>query len=49
MNKYNWKIFDKNQLADGDIPTLMNYDGKKFKIDEIVGNFEKDPWGDIMI
>ena len=49
VNKYNRKILDKNQLIDNDIPPLMNYDGKKYKIDDIAGHFEKDPWGDIMI
>lgn len=27
----------------------MNYDGKRYKVDDIVGVFEKDPWGDIML
>lgn len=49
VNKYNRKILDKNQLVDNDVPPLMNYDGKKYKIDDIAGHFEKDPRGDIMI
>jgi hypothetical protein len=43
VNKYNRKMFDKGQLVDGDIPTLLNYDGKRYKIDDVVGTFEKDP------
>lgn len=49
VNKYNRKILDKSQLVDGDMPNLMNYDGKKYKVDDIIGSFEKDPRGDIMI
>jgi len=30
-------------LIDNDVPPLMNYDGKKYKIDDICGSFEKDP------
>lgn len=43
------KKFDKNQLAkDGDLPKLFNYNGKRFDIKELMGQFDKDAHGRII-
>ena len=48
VNKFGRKVFDKIQLQDGDIPSLLNYEGTKYKIDDISGTFERDERGDIL-
>ena len=48
VNKFKRKMLDKNQLVEGDIPNLLNYEGKKYRPDDITGSFEKDPRGDIV-
>ena len=48
VNKFKRKMLDKIQLEEGDIPSLLNYDGKKYWSNDIVGTFEKDPRGDII-
>ena len=44
------KRFDKNQLQpDGDLHKLLNYQGRKFDIKEVIGVFEKDENSQIII
>jgi hypothetical protein len=33
----------------GDIPRLYNYAGDKYHVDEVLGQFDKDKKGDIMM
>ena len=37
------KKFDKQQLStDGDLPKLLNYQGRRYDIKDVMGTFEKD-------
>ena len=49
LNKYNRIALDERQLTEGDIPPMLNYEGKKYKIDDVIGEFDKDPRCDIMV
>jgi hypothetical protein len=43
------KKFDKSQLTkDGDLPKLFNYQGKRFDIKSVMGQFDKDAHGRIV-
>ena len=43
------KKFDKRQLAgNGDLPKLYNYEGKRFCVRDVMGEFEKDSQGHII-
>lgn len=46
---YRHKMFDKCNLIDGDLPQLLNYAGRKYDIREVIGQFEKDSYGKIII
>jgi hypothetical protein len=47
IDKYNRKKLDKNQLTSkGDLPKMLNYDGKNFKMQNIMGELDKDGRGD---
>jgi hypothetical protein len=43
------KKFDRKQLDDGDIQKLLNYNGKRFDIKDVIGVFDKDANGNIML
>ena len=44
------KKFDITQIqADGDLPKLYNYNGRRFDITDCIGQFEKDKQGKIQI
>ena len=44
------KKFDKSQLlSDGDLPKLFNYDAKRFDIKDVMGQFNKDAHGRIIL
>lgn len=50
IDKYNRKKLDKNQLTNnGDLPMMFNYNGKQFKMQDVMGQFDKDPRGDIIL
>jgi hypothetical protein len=41
-------VFDKKQLTkDEEIPKLYNYDGTRFEIQSVMGNFERDDDGTV--
>ena len=41
--------FDKQQLTkDGDLPKLFNYSGRRFDIQDAMGNLDKDGKGDLV-
>lgn len=42
-------MFDKKQLNDDDVPRLYNYEGNKFSVREIMGEFEWDKNGNPII
>ena len=49
IDKYGRKKLDKNQLTNkGDLPAMLNYEGKQFRIQDVMGEFDKDPRGDII-
>lgn len=42
--------FDKKLLTgDGDLPKLYNLQGKKFDMRDAMGQFDKDPEGNIIV
>ena len=43
------KKFDKKQLDDGDVQKLYNYSGKRFNVKDVIGVFEKNSKGDIIL
>lgn len=46
------KKFDKRQLQApkfNDLPKLFNYQGRRFDIRDVMGEFDKDPRGDIQV
>jgi len=44
------KKFDRRQLAkNDDLPQLLNYKGRRYDIKDIIGNFERDPEGNVMM
>lgn len=50
VNKFGRKMFDKRQLqTDGDLPKLFNYSGKRYDIKDLMGVFNKDGHGNIML
>ena len=43
VDQHGRKKFDRKQLvAEGDLPKLFNYNGKRFDIKDVMGQFEKD-------
>ncbi len=49
INKYNRTVLDERQLTEGDLPNLLTYEGKKYKIDDVIGEFDKDPRCDLVV
>ena len=50
VDKFGRKKFEKGHLTDtDDLPQLFNYDAKKFNIKDVIGDFDKDPNGDIIL
>jgi len=49
VDKLGRKKFDRKQLDDGDIQKLLNYNGKRFDIKDVIGVFDKDANGNIML
>ena len=50
IDKYRRKKLDKDQLTNqGDLPMMLNYNGKQFKMQDVMGQFDKDPRGDIIL
>jgi hypothetical protein len=50
IDKYGRKKLDKNQLTNkGDLPPMLNYNGKQYKVQDVMGEFDKDPRGDIIL
>lgn len=46
VDQHGRKKFDRKQLvSDGDLPKLFNYNGKRFDIKDVMGQFEKDQNG----
>ena len=43
------KKFDKNQLPDGDLPKLLNYQGRRFDVKDVMGIFERDEFSRIKL
>ena len=44
------KKLDKSQLMpDGDLPKLLNYEGRHFDITNVIGQIEKNKYGDLLI
>jgi len=48
VDKDGRKKFDKRQLNDEDIHKLFNYNGKRFDIKDVMGQFDKDQNGNIV-
>jgi len=49
VDKNGRKKFDRRQLQqDGDLPKLFNYNGKRFDVKDVIGQFDKDAMGNIM-
>ena len=42
------KLHKNHMTPDGDLPKLFNYDGRRFDITEVIGQFEKDKNGNIL-
>lgn len=49
VDKLGRKKFDRKQLDDGDIQKLLNYTGKRFDIKDVIGVFDKDANGNIIL
>jgi hypothetical protein len=50
IDKYGRKKLDKDQLTNkGELPPMLNYNGKQYKMFDVVGRFDKDPRGDIIL
>ena len=49
VDKAGRKKFDRKQLDDGDLQKLLNYGGKRFDIKDVIGVFDKDANGKIML
>jgi hypothetical protein len=49
VDKHGRKKFDRKQLDDGDLQKLLNYGGKRFDIKDVVGVFDKDANGNIIL
>jgi hypothetical protein len=44
------KKFDKKQLTvDGDLPKMFNYNGRRFDVTDVLGEFDKDANGNTML
>lgn len=49
VDNYGRKKFDRTQMtADGDLPKLFNYNGRRFDINDVVGQVDKDAKGEIV-
>jgi len=49
-DKYGRKKLDKDQLTNkGDLPPMLNYSGKQYKVFDVMGRYDKDPRGDIIL
>ena len=42
VDKKGRKRFDRKQLEDGDIPKLLNYNGRRFDVKDVMGVFNWD-------
>lgn len=50
VDKHGRKKFDKRQLTnEGDIPKLYNLAGKRYDIKDTMGQYDKDPMGNIIL
>ena len=49
VDKLGRKKFDRKQLDDGDVPKLLNYSGKRFDVKDVIGVFDKDASGNIIL
>ena len=49
VDKLGRKKFDRKQLDDGDMQKLLNYNGKRFDIKDVIGVFDKDANGNIIL
>ena len=49
VDKHGRKKFDRKQLDDGDVQKLLNYSGKRFDVKDVIGVFDKDANGNIML
>ena len=49
VDRHGRKKFDRKQLEDGDLQKLLNYAGKRFDVKDVIGVFDKDPQGNIII
>jgi hypothetical protein len=50
VDKHGRKKFDKRQLTnEGDIPKLYNLSGKRYDIKDTMGQYDKDPMGNIIL
>lgn len=50
IDNYGRKKFDKTQMtADGDLPKLFNYNGRRFDINDVIGQVEKDAKGEMVL
>ena len=46
VDQHGRKKFDRKQLVgEGDLPKLFNYNGKRFDVKDVMGQFEKDQNG----
>jgi hypothetical protein len=49
IDKYRRRKIDKDHLTkNGSLPRMLNYDGRKFAIQDIMGELDKDPKGDLI-
>ena len=49
VDKIGRKKFDRKLLDDGDMQKLLNYNGKRFDIKDVIGVFDKDANGNIIL
>ena len=49
VDRHGRKKFDRKQLDDGDVPKLLNYGGKRFDVKDVIGTFDKDSSGKIIL
>lgn len=49
VDKIGRKKFDRKLLDDGDVPKLLNYTGKRFDVKDVIGVFDKDANGNIIL
>lgn len=49
IDNHDRKKFDKSQMtADGDLPKLFNYNGRRFDITDTIGQVDKDANGEMV-